>query len=118
MRDMIKKLEDSPNTYVIVINHQRNDAQRGRVINWDPDAFHKICGGPDNGKSQSAFIALGHEIAHEYDELTDPWGTWWRGFQKDKDFDDQEERHVILDAENPTARYFGQPIRVNHLGDD
>lgn len=71
---------------------------------------------PNTGEMgrRSPALILGHEVEHAANHLANP-----KGFAKDintpdSTFDNQEERNVIEEYENPGAQKLGEPTRNDH----
>lgn len=112
-RAIIEKLEHSRTPHRIAIDRHGNDSYdpNTHTIRWDPySALETTTGG-----SQSPALGLGHEMDHaarnprSYDLSID--GV------DDADFDNNEERRVILGSERHAALTLGESIRYDHRGE-
>ncbi len=69
-----------------------------------------------NGGKQSPATRLEHEFDHVMDQEKNPNEHAERQKGKDKDYDNKEERRVILGSERDTAKKHGEGIRYDHRG--
>jgi RHS repeat-associated protein len=105
----IMKLQNSPRIFTIQFVHgtQHDNYIHGtHTINWDP-----LGGSCDGGCSLSPALALCHEIAHAAGD-----GPIARHMHAtpNPQYDNEEERRVINNYENPFAMRHGECIRFNH----
>ena len=69
-----------------------------------------------NDGKQSPATRLEHEFDHVMDQEKNPNEHAERQKGKDKDYDNKEERRVILGSERDTAKKHGEGIRYDHRG--
>jgi RHS repeat-associated protein len=108
---VIKKLENSPRIFTIdFVYGTQNDGYTSatRTISWDP-----LGGTCDHGCNLSPAIALCHEMAHAAGD-----GPIARHLvaTPNNQYDNEEERRVIHNYENPFAMTHGECVRFNHHG--
>ena len=110
MAAIIRRLQDSDTIYEVYFIHDGNDAYLSSThsVFWDPKSSFLT----KEGGCQSAALGLGHELAHA-DNL-------WGGFLvKVKigagDYENQEEKRVIVGAEAKAAATLGEPRRYDHI---
>jgi len=111
-RAIIEKLETSRTPHRIVIDHRGDDSYEPttRTIRWDPYSAMET----SDGGAQSPALGLGHEMDHaaqsprSYDLGSDGL---------DDDYDNNEERRVILGSERHAALTLGESIRYDHRGE-
>ncbi|HXM68678.1 MAG TPA: RHS repeat-associated core domain-containing protein [Candidatus Acidoferrum sp.] len=108
---VIKKLENSPRIFTIDFAYgTRNDGYTSatRTISWDP-----LGGTCDGGCKLSPAIALCHEMAHAAGD--GPIARHMRD-TPNAQYQNEEERRVINNYENPFAIRHGECVRFNHNG--
>ncbi len=119
MAAIIDALDADSVTYTVVLNDLDDDSYRysNRTISWDPHSALRILPGPGDAVctpagSQSPALGLGHEMAHAQ-------ANWWQrlvGGIPWPDYDNLEERRVILGPEAQAARTLGESTRTDHRG--
>ncbi|WP_162149144.1 RHS repeat-associated core domain-containing protein [Asticcacaulis benevestitus] len=109
MKKIIDRLDADQRNHWIKTNNMHDNSSQGGNVNWDPNSYLQICGGPDNGKLQTPDLGLGHELAHLVDPL-------WYGKLPHFQYDNFEEERVITGPETAAARTLGEPVRYNHGG--
>jgi len=110
-RSLIERLERSRTPHRIVMDHHGNDSYdpNTHTIRWDPYSALLTT----DGGSQSPALGLGHEMDHavaasrRYDTGAD---------EIDFDYDNAEERRVILGSERHAALTLGESVRFDHSG--
>jgi len=111
MRDMIRRLEESPIEYHVIANDRCEDTGNPGLLfaHWDPHAALQT---PSDGVISPALM-LGHELAHlaggslaELLLMIKPVPI----------FDNLDEARVILLHEVPAALNLGEGIRFSHRG--
>jgi RHS repeat-associated protein len=106
MKDLINDLRYSRTEYRIVANSGQEDryVPGTRTVHWDPHgALLTTCGG-----RQNPALGLGHELGHAH-------GPWER-YRLDPQYDDNEERRVIVHVERPLAVFLKEDARYDHGG--
>jgi RHS repeat-associated protein len=108
---VIRKLQNSPRIFTLnFVNGTENDGYEHdtHTISWDP--LGVSC---SHGCSLSPALALCHEMAHAAGD-----GPIARHLAAtpDNQYDNKEERRVIINYENPFARRHGECVRNNHSG--
>jgi RHS repeat-associated protein len=111
MKQLINDLNNSDNNYNIVMNNNDDDSYdpSTRTINWDPhSALRTKC-----GSSQTPALGLGHEMGH-----ADGSSFWHHILQMipSQDYNNYEERRVIINIETPAAINLGEGTRTDHGG--
>ena len=97
--------DESPRGQIDSFDPERN------TISWDPHVAHRFA----DGGRQSPALALAHEAAHAAEDT----GARNRLFEiKMPNFDNAEERRVILGPETHAARRLGEGTRTAHDGDE
>lgn len=110
-RNLIERLEKSRTPHRIVIDHSGDDSYdpNTHTIRWDPYSALETT----EGGAQSPALGLGHEMDHaiaaprRYDLGSDA---------VDYDYDNAEERRVIVGSERHAALTLGESIRYDHGG--
>lgn len=110
-RSIIERLEKSRTPHRILIDHHGDDSYdpNTHTIRWDPFSALET----SEGGAQSPALGLGHEMDHavagprRYDLGSD---------SVDYDYDNAEERRVIVGSERHAALTLGESVRYDHGG--
>jgi len=127
-KGIIKALVDKKKTVTIKFTTEKNHPIGGTTVYFNPNSGTKVF--QDNnhvetGKYISPALGLFHDLGHAYDRIT--YGnktvdlqtaSTFKDNDPDRKYDNQEEKHVIQDFENPAAVKLGEPVRTNHDGED
>ena len=108
---LIDRLLHASTHHRIVINHHDDDSYdpNTRAIHWDPhSALQTTLGG-----RQSPALGLGHEIDHA---VANPYLEDRLASIPDLDYDNAEERRVVLGSEHHAANTLHEAIRYDHSG--
>lgn len=110
-RSLIEQLERSRTPHHIVMDHHGNDSYdpNTHTIRWDP--FSALL--TTDGGSQSPALGLGHEMDHA---VENPSRYDGHADAVDFDYDNAEERRVILGSERHAALTLGESVRFDHSG--
>jgi hypothetical protein len=111
-RIAITDLNNSDSVYTININDNYDDSYdpSTKTINWDPHAaVETTCGG-----TQSPALALGHEMGHADEPRF--VSAWLQFLQTGDNYENYEERRVIMYIETPAAKMLGEDTRTDHGG--
>jgi hypothetical protein len=93
------------NRITIVLETNLDSYTTGSIVHWNPTAGLMI-----NGQLQSPAMGLIHELAHALNwSLRIP-------HLPDPQYDNSEERRVIVEIETVVARELGEPSRTSHSG--
>jgi len=117
MSEVISQLESSSNVYTIVpTDHMPPYSNRydpeTRTIYWMP---HKALKVDPCKKGQTPALALGHELAHAYNDDNDRDAMLERAMTPTGDaYENEEEKNVIRMFENNAAMDLGESLRFWH----
>ena len=89
-----------------------NYGRKDKAIIWESRKGLRL----SNGKKQSAATRLEHEFDHYVDDVKNHKLHRERQQVKDSQYDNEEEKRVILGNESDTAIKNGEAIRKNHKG--
>jgi hypothetical protein len=110
---LFSKLENASGGrhFRISANDRNNDSfdPNTNTIAWDPYSALQTT----DGGTQSPALGLGHEIDHA-DEDPDTAQKLLNQFNAQ--YDNNEERRVILGSETQAARFLGESVRHDHAG--
>jgi RHS repeat-associated protein len=110
MANIIHDLDSSSTVYTVLFNHQDADAYDPgtHTIHWDPHSALRVrCSG-----TQSPALGLGHEMAH----ADVPWYWTLINWIPWPEYDNLEERRVIVGPETDAAHTLGEGTRTDHRG--
>jgi hypothetical protein len=109
--DLFDRLEHGDRDYRLLTNAHNDDSYdpSTRTIHWDPhSALRTTC-----GTTQTPALGLGHEVDHAVERAATAAALI---DTPDRDFDDAEERRVIMGSERHAAQTLGEGIRHDHGG--
>jgi hypothetical protein len=111
-RRLFHRLEDAPaRHYRLAINHRNDDHfdPNTDTIAWDPYSALRTT----NGSRQSPALGLGHEVDHAVES---PRAEARLTARADANYDNREERRVILGSETHAAHTLHEGTRHDHTG--
>lgn len=110
-RSIFQKLEHGPHHVHLRLNSHDDDSYDpdSRTIHWDPHSALRTA----SGGLQSPALGLAHEADHA---TVAAWIRDADSTQRDRLYDNLEERRVILGSERGAAWTLGESVRHNHAG--
>jgi hypothetical protein len=111
LRSIVERLERSPVTHRIAIDHRHVDCYQpwDHTIRWDPTSALRTT----HGGRQSPALGLAHELDHAAASAR----TYARlEAIRLPGYDNAEERRVVTGSERHAARTLGESVRGDHRG--
>jgi len=114
MKKIFQKLYESDKTYYIQPDCKGNDRfdPNSNTVYWDPTSGLETT----TGGRQSPALGLGHELAHAQGWDFNPDRSRALANTSDPNYNNAEERRVIVGPETFAANTLGEDVRTDHSG--